>query len=101
MIKDISKWNTLLSHSFLSSMGFKLVMNSPFENLNRPYYVKNGIILIFNAPITEDNESDFLVGSAEMRCGKYFAVTFRWIKKQKEIIKIYKAITGSKLKKKL
>jgi hypothetical protein len=32
-----------------------------------------------------------------MRCGKYYAVAFRWIKEQKDIIEIYKAVKGKDL----
>jgi len=95
--KTANSNNTLLSDAFLQSKGFKLVEESPFENLNMPYYVKEGVILLFNTPVTEWNESDFLVGSAEMRCGKYYAVAFRWIKEQKDIIEIYKAVKGKDL----
>jgi len=89
--------NTLLSDFFLISKGFKLVEESQFENLNMSYYVKEGVILLFNNPVTEYNKNDFLVGSAEMRCGKYYAVTFRWIKEQKDIIEIFKAVKGKDL----
>ena len=95
--KTANSKNTLLSADFLISKGFKLVEESPFENFNMPYYVKEGLILLFNTPVTEWNESDFLVGSAEMRCGKYYAVSFRWIKEQKDIIEIYKAVKGKDL----
>ena len=87
----------VLSAAFLISNGFKLVEECPFENFNMPYYVKKGVILLFNTPVSEWNESDFLVGSAEMRCGKYYAVAFRWIKEQKDIIEIYKAVKGRDL----
>lgn len=89
--------NSLLSSSFLIKNGFKLVEDSSFENFNMPYYVKEGIILLFNTPVTKWNENDFLVGSAEMRCGKYYAVAFRWIKEQKDIIEIYKAVKDKDL----
>ena len=89
--------NTLLSATFLIGKGFKLVEESPFENFSMPYYAKEGIILLFNIPVTKWNKSDFLVGSAELRCGKYYAVAFRWIKYQKDIIDIYKAVKGNDL----
>jgi hypothetical protein len=89
--------NTLLSASFLINKGFKLIEESPFENFDMPYYVKEGVILLFNTPVTKWNENDFLVGSAEMRCGKYYAVAFRWIKEQKDINEIYKAVKGKDL----
>ncbi len=95
--KTANSNNTFLSAAFLESNGFKLVEESPFENFNMPYYVKEGVILLFNTPITEWNESNFLAGSAEMRCGKYYAVAFRWIDKQEQIIEIFKAVTGKEL----
>lgn len=95
--KNTSADNALLSADFLVSKGFKLIESRPFENLDMPYYVKQGVLLFFNTPVTEWNKSDFLVASAEMRCGKYYAVTFRWIKYQKDIDCIYKAVTGKNL----
>jgi hypothetical protein len=89
--------NTLLSATFLINKGFKLVEETPFENFDMPYYVKEGLILLFNTPVNEWNKSNFLVGSAEMRCGKYYAVVFRWIKEQKDLIEIYKAVKGKDL----
>lgn len=70
--------NTLLSATFLQSKGFKLVeeSESPFENFKMDYFVKEGILLFFNTPVTEWNENDFLVGCAEMRCGNYYVVAF-------------------------
>lgn len=91
--------NTLLSAAFLQSNGFKLVKKSesPFENFNMEYFVKEGVILFFNTPVTEWNENDFLVGYAEMRRGKYCAVAFRWIREQKDLIGIFKAVRGKDL----
>ena len=91
--------NTLLSAAFIQSKGFKLVEEnkSPFENFKMDYFVKEGVLLLFNTPITEWNENDFLVGCAEMRCGKYYAVAFRWIKEQKDLIEIFKAVKGKEL----
>lgn len=91
--------NTLLSATFLQSKGFKLVeeSESPFENFKMDYFVKEGILLFFNTPVTEWNENDFLVGCAEMRCGNYYVVAFRWIKEQKDLIEIYKAVKGKDL----
>lgn len=91
--------NTLLSTTFLQSKDFKLVEEneSPFENFKMDYFVKEGVILFFNTPVTEWNENDFLVGCAEMRCGKYYVVAFRWIKEQKDLIEIFKAVKGKDL----
>jgi hypothetical protein len=89
----------VLSAAFLLSKGFKLVeeSQSPFENFKMNYFVKEGVILFFNTPVTEWNENDFLVGCGEMSYGKYYAVAFRWIKEQKDIIEIYKAVKGKDL----
>jgi hypothetical protein len=97
--KTANSNNTLLSAAFLQSEGFKLVeeSQSPFENFKMDYFVKEGVLLFFNTPVTEWNENDFLVGCAEMRCGNYYAVAFRWIKEQKDIIEIYKAVKGKDL----
>lgn len=97
--KTANSNNTLLSAAFLQSRGFKLLEEneSPFENFKMDYFVKEGVILFFNTPVTEWNENDFLVGYAEMRCGKYYAVAFRWIKEQKDLIEIFKAVKGKDL----
>jgi hypothetical protein len=97
--KTANSNNTLLSAAFLQSKGFKLVeeSESPFENFKMDYYVKEGVILFFNIPVTEWNENDFLIGFAEMRCGKYYAVAFRWIKEQKDLIEIFKSVKCKEL----
>jgi hypothetical protein len=89
--------NRMLSASYLINKGFKLVEEKPFEDIYMPYYVKEGIMLLFNTPVEEYNENDFLIGFAEMRCGKYHAVTIKWIKEQKELLSIYKSIKCNEL----
>jgi hypothetical protein len=74
---------------------FKLIESHPFEDITMPYYVRESILLFFNTPLTEYNNS-YLIGYAEMRQGKYKAVTFRWVSEQEDVIKIYEAITGDK-----
>lgn len=91
--------NTLLSASFLQRNDFKLIeeSESPFENFKMGYFVKEGIVLFHNTPVTELNENDFLIGYAETRCGKHYVVAFRWIKEQKDLIEIFKTVKGKEL----
>lgn len=87
----------LLSAKFLESKGFKLIESKPFDNFNMPYYVKDSVILFFNEPVTDWNKNSFLVGYGEMYDGKYFAVGFRWINNQEDLLEIYKSVTGNKI----
>ena len=87
----------LLYPTLLTELGFKH-NKSLFENHNMPYYVKNSICLWYNTPIQLGMESSYLIGYAEMRAGKYYAVSFRWITKLKELTKIYEAITDKNIK---
>ena len=87
----------LLSPKLLIELGFK--HNKPFfKNHNMPYYVKNSICLWYNAPIQLGMESSYMIGYAEMRGGKYYSVSFKWINTLKELTKIYEAITDKKIK---
>lgn len=88
----------LLTASFLTKNGFKLVDNLMFDDFVMDYYARNGIILFFNKPVTKYNKNDFYVGYAEMRCGEYKVVAFRWVKTQEDLIDIYEAVTGEKFK---
>jgi hypothetical protein len=84
----------LLDAEFLVDNGFTLNEERPFENYDLPYYVKDSVLLFFNVPVTKWNQNSFLIGYGEMRMGKYYAVTFRWIINQKELIDIYEVLTG-------
>ena len=96
--KSIIIESDLLTVDFIVSKGFKLVENKEaFENFNMPYYAKEGVLLFFNTPETQWSENDFYVGYGEMRCGKYYAVAFRWINKRSQLIQIYEAITGREI----
>lgn len=64
-----------------------------FECREMPYYVKNGVILWYNTPIQDGNENAYLVGYGEMRCGKYHAVSIRWIYTLEELKPIYEIFT--------
>ena len=90
--------SNLLSAAYLLGKGFKLIEGRTFENYNLPYYAREGVVLFFNTPVTEWNKNDFLVGFAEQKGQKqYTAVTFRWITEKKEVVDIYKSITGKDL----
>jgi hypothetical protein len=80
---------------YLVENGFSLVENTQvFECLEMPYYVKNGIILFFNTPVTEWNENSFLFGIGEMRCGKYHCTVLRWITEVDELRSLFTVITN-------
>jgi hypothetical protein len=84
----------VLNAAFLVANGFKLIEESPFDNYTLPYYVRESVMLFFNTPVTEWNENSFLIGYGEMKMGKYYAVTFKWIKSPSELITIFNAISG-------
>lgn len=89
-----------LNPKILDGLEFKLVEQSPFENYQMPYYVKNCVCLFFNElpkDITEIIGHSYLIGFAEMQMGKYYAVTFRWIKTVNELHDIYKTLTNKSL----
>jgi hypothetical protein len=89
--------NDKLSEKFLISNGFKLNDKIDiFENRKMPYYVREGVLLFFNIPVTKFNDDSFLIGYGDMRCGIYYAVDFRWISTRSELIKIYEVITNKK-----
>lgn len=98
-MKQSKENNILLSPKLLTDLGFKLLEEVVFENYTLPYYAKDAVILFFNTPITKWNKSDFLIGYAEMKGGKYFAVTFRWINTLIQLEEIYKAVRGKELEK--
>jgi len=91
----MGKTSELLSAKFLVENGFKLVTKSPFENMHMKYYARNSVMLFMNTPVTRWDKHDFLVGYGEMRCGEYYAVTFRWITKRVDLVKIYESVTGT------
>lgn len=66
-----------------------------FENMN--YWVKNGICLFYNTPISENYQEHFYIGYAEQRQSKYVAVAFRWIDSLEELTQIFEGITQKKI----
>lgn len=85
---------TLLTTDILDELGFKDKGRCEFdlfEGMN--YWVKNGICLFYNTPISKDHQNKFYIGYAEMRQGKYVAVAFRWIDSVEELTQIYESIT--------
>ena len=92
------KKNKLLTAKYLLAKGFKLCNGNAFENMNMPYYAKDAILLFFNTPVEPWNESDFLLGFADMRCGIYYIATTGWIHTKKQLKKVYKSVKGIKLK---
>lgn len=87
-----------LSVDYLLSVGFVLVDNKDvFENYSMPYYVKNGVILFFNEPINEFNDTSFLIGFANQHFNKYSVVCLRWISTITELKQIYENTKFEKL----
>lgn len=98
MKKQKATEDVLLSNELLrNKYNFKFVsrVDTPFEELEMPYWVNDGVILFYNTG--EFNENDFLIGYAEMRRGKYYFVTFRWIRTEYELKTIFKAVRGKDL----
>ena len=62
-----------------------------------PYYVKDGVLLFFNEHRTEYELSDYLSGYGEMRQGKYYCTTFKWINSVHQLQNLYFALTGEEL----
>lgn len=90
--------DVLLSNELLrNKYNFKFVsaVDTPFEDIQMPYWVNDGVILFYNTG--EFNENDFLIGYGEMRCGKYHCITFRWIRTERELKNIFSAVRGKEL----
>lgn len=68
-----------------------------FENMN--YWVREGVCLFYNIPVDKNNQASYYVGYATMNLGIYRAVAFRWISTTKELMAIYKSVTGLSFKK--
>jgi hypothetical protein len=82
-----------LSHELLTELGFVQHKATPFEGYElMSYFVKEGVVLFYNPGRTEYELSDYLIGYAQMRQGKYLAVDFQWIKTADRVIQIYEAI---------
>lgn len=84
----------LINNLKLKQYGFKKNPPDSFENMNLPYWAKNGVLLFFNVG---QEEYAWKIGYGEMRNGIYYVTTFRWIKKDKVLKNIYFSITGNKL----
>lgn len=91
---------TLLTPDILEEFNFNNVGPCEFDSYNNfHYWVKNGICLFYNTPIKTDYQESFLIGHAEMRQGKYYATTFKWINSEEQLIQIYEAIIGKEITK--
>lgn len=84
-----------LTEENLIKLGFKKCGKSPFENLELDYWAKDAVLLFYNS---SPPYNTYKAGYGEMRWGKYYAVTFRWINKVYQAKEIYEAITGEELK---
>jgi len=93
---------TVLTTDVLKELGFKNIGKCEFELFdNMNYWVKNGICLFYNTPISEDYQDSFYIGYAEMRQSKYVAVAFKWINSKEALTQIYEAIKGVKIEARL
>lgn len=91
----MAKSKTYLSPKLLTDLDFKHIESTTtFDNIGMPYYVKNSILLFYNTPIQLGMENSFMVGYGEMRQGKCYAVSFRWIKTLEDLTPIYESITN-------
>ncbi len=81
-------------NKLLIKNGLKHHEGNTFENNAMPYYAIDGIVLLYNKPVTFYNENDFLIGKGEYYDGKYYVVTFRWIHTWEEFLEVYKAVFG-------
>ena len=89
---------TVLTTGVLKELNFKNIGKCEFDLFdNMNYWVKNGICLFYNTPISEDYQDSFYIGYTEMRQGKYVAVVFKWIGSKEALTQIYEAITGVKI----
>ena len=86
-----------ITTEYLSENGFRQ-NPATFEDLMMPYYVKEGVCLFYNDSRLPNEEHNYLIGYAEMRMGKYYATTFRWISDQEQFETIFLAIQGRNLK---
>lgn len=82
-----------LTEEWLLRMGFEK-QGPIFEDMNNPYWVKNGVVLFFNE---SQPEYKWKIGFAEMRNGKYYATASRWIDKIHEVQNAYYAFLGTEL----
>lgn len=80
-----------LNHKICKFKGFKLM----------GYWVKNGVCLFYPKPVSKDWQDSFLTGYAEMRQGNIFAVGFRWINSEEDLIRIYEGTTGKQITEKI
>lgn len=83
-----------LTEEWLVKFGFHPNPKNTMPNIQMPYYVKKGVMLFYN----ESDKTNFLAGFGEMRSGKYYAVSFRWINHIHELQNLYFALTGEELK---
>jgi len=98
ILKSKPELYTMLTTSVLKELNFKNIGKCEFELFdNMNYWVKNGICLFYNTPISEDYQDSFYIGYAEMRQSKYVAVAFKWINSKEELSQIYEAIIGVKI----
>ena len=89
---------TLLTTDILDEFGFEDNGQSKFPLFERMnYWVKNGICLFYNTPISKDYQESFYIGYVQLRQSKYIAVGFRWIDSVEELTKIYESITGKSI----
>jgi hypothetical protein len=79
-----------LTKEYLAQMGFKYVTAPTFEGVSANFYYKDGIV----AFVVADN---IQVGAHDIINGKQYAITFRWVKTERELHQVYEAVMGKPL----
>ena len=82
-----------LDESWLLRFGFTKC-ESGFDNIDLPYWVKNGVCLFYNE---SPPENTYLIGQGFSYENLYYAARNRWIDSVHELMNIYFAITGEEL----
>lgn len=79
----------------LPQLGFSHNKKRRFESYPlHPYWAKEGVVLLYNEG---QEDYKYLIGFAEMRMGKYYAVGIRWSDRIEELADLYQAFTGKEL----
>lgn len=83
-----------LTEEWLFRFGFLKHEGNAFENLNLPYWAKDGVLLFFNIG---QEEYAWKLGYGEMRSGIHYVATMRWVDKVNELQNAFHALTGKEL----
>ena len=87
--------DTVITEDLLKKLGFKKKEGNVFENNALPYWVKEGVVLLFN----ETDKNSYLLGIAQSTYeGKYFVATFYWVSVFHAVKQLYRLYTNSYLR---